>query len=144
MKQQQKKQLPKAEEISPAEELDAFLSFLRKASADYKMCNSIINDEDNATQDLLHYLELENVSYHEFAKLSKTTKAVRQERRNAKHTMELLEPIIQWINSNGPTIKKLEETLGLMRKVEKSIGNRRYNYKTSVINDTLNINKAYS
>lgn len=142
-KQQPRKQIKL--DLSPAETLDAFLTFIRTSKSEYKMYKSIEEDENNATQDLLHYLELEDdISYHDFAKLSRATKKIRQRRREAKYSIEILSPIVNWAESHQSVIKELEELLGSMRKNEKLANNKRYNYKTSIINDTLHIDKSYS
>lgn len=102
------------------------------------MAQGIQTDTEAETQDILHKLELEEITYHEYAKLSKALKEVRIKRRQAKDIAEQLEPLVGWEAQNNKTIKELERVLGEMRKAEKSKQNRHYNPKTDIVCTTLN------
>lgn len=125
------------EDISYAEQFSQFLKFISQCQANYCMAQSIQEDTEAETQDILHKLELEEITYHEYARLSKALKKVRIERRKAKDTIEQLNPLVNWSDQNLKTIKELERVLGEMRKVEKNMSYRHYNPKTDIVNQVL-------
>lgn len=120
-----------------AEQFSQFLKFISQCQANYCMAQSILEDTEAETQDILHKLELEENTYHEYARLSKALKKVRIERRKAKDTIEQLNPLVNWSDQNLKTIKELERVLGEMRKVEKNMSYRHYNPKTDIVNEVL-------
>ena len=101
------------------------------------MAQSIQEDTEAETQDILHKLELEEITYHEYARLSKALKKARIERSKAKDTIEQLNPLVSWVDQNLKTIKELERALGEMRKAEKNMCYRHYNPKTDIVNQVL-------
>ena len=117
--------------------IDDFLKFLRDAKMDYAVSQDIETEAEKETQDILHTIELDDISYHEYARLSKALKAIRQKRRVAKDRCIRLEPVVTWCNSNEPLIKALEKLLGSVRKAEKSTENRMYIQRTKIVQDTL-------
>lgn len=127
--------------VPVSEKLDEFLSFIRQSKIDYKVLQSKEVDLNDAIQDIQHNLEFEDHSYHEYARLSKAIKAVRNERREVKKDIELLKGIVDWANENDKVIKDLERLLGNLRKTEKLIESRQYKYRTSIVEDTLYSNK---
>lgn len=60
--------------------IDDFLKFLRDAKMDYAVSQDIETEAEKETQDILHTIELDDISYHEYARLSKALKAIRQKR----------------------------------------------------------------
>ena len=124
-------------DISYAEQFQQFLKFISQCQANYHMAQSIQEDTEAETQDILHKLELEEITYHEYARLSKVLKKVRIERRKAKDTIEQTGPLVTWVAQNNKVIKELERVLGEMRKAEKNMCYRHYNPKTNIVNETL-------
>lgn len=125
------------EDTSYAEQFSQFLRFLRQCQEDFSIAESLQDDTEAETQDILHKLELEENTYHEYARLSKALKKVRIERRKAKDTIEQLGPLVTWVAQNSKIIKELEKVLGEMRKAEKNIQYRHYNPKTDIVNQAL-------
>lgn len=123
-----------------SEILSDFLTYLRDAKQVYNMAVQDENDANDATQDILHSLEIDGGSYHELAKLSKVLQDVRRKRREAKDKTICLEPIVQWIEDNAAVIKGLERLLGEVRKAERSLENRTYHQKTNIV-ETVRGNK---
>lgn len=121
-----------------SERLENFLDFLREAQQEYNIAVSSEQEANDATQDILHTLELEENKYHDCARLAVALREVRQERRAAKDKKQQLQPIIDWIVQNGKTIKTLEQLLGAVRKAEKSLEGRFYKPKTDVVEKALN------
>lgn len=120
-----------------SESLDNFLGYLREVQQEYNIAGLTEQEANNATQDILHNLELCENKYHDYAKLSIALRTVRQERRAAKDTQQILQPIINWIGQNAKTIKGLEQLLGAVRKAEKNMDSRHYNTKTDIIDKTF-------
>lgn len=117
--------------------IDDFLSFLRKAQEDYSIATLQESDTNNETQDILHRIELDDNSYHEYARLSKALRRVRKDRREAKDTVMQLQPVVEWLAENSKTVRDLEKLLGAVRKVEKQTENRFYIPKTAIVDETL-------
>lgn len=115
--------------------LEDFLGFLRETEEAYNMASADVQDAENATQDILHSLELGKHNYHEMAHLSKKLRGVRQKRRVAKDIILQSEPIITWLESNHPTVKGLERLLGEVRKAENRTQNRTYIPRTDVMEE---------
>lgn len=110
--------------------IDSFLIFLRDTEQRYHMAEADEQEASDATQDILHDIELQDHDYHEFARLSKELKAIRQKRRAAKDTMSETLPVLEWLDANRPVIKGIERLLGNVRKVEKNTENRIYTPKS--------------
>lgn len=112
--------------------IEDFLKFLREAEEKFNMAQDEETELNNQTQDILHFLELEKHPYHEYAKLAKKLKTVREERRKVKDYIQETGPIMTWLENNRQTIKNLEQLLGTVRKAEKSTVNRIYIPKSSI------------
>ncbi len=107
-------------------ELENFLSSLRQAERDCRMAQTEEQAQNDATQDILHALELQKQSYHQLAGLARELAQVRQKRRVAKDTVSRTEPVVAWLEANRPVVKSLERLLGDLRKAEKRLENRVY------------------
>jgi len=106
--------------------IEEFLTFLRTCEQDYHMAEANEQEANSVTQDLLHSIELEEHTYHDYAKCSKELRDVRKLRRVAKDTISQIAPILDWVEQNRSTIKKLEQILGMVRKMERSTESRIY------------------
>ncbi len=108
-----------------------FCGMVTDAVSDYEWNRSEVNRLDRLTQDYLHRLELENLDYRERAKVATQLSKCRQLRRASKDTVEILEPFIEFIESEKgkQTMNLMREALGKTRKVEKYMENRTYRYK---------------
>ena len=111
-----------------------------EAKSDYDWNSSEISRLDRLTQDYLHQLELGNLSYHERAKVAEKLAKTRQLRRASKNTVEILEPLIEFIDSEKgkQTMNLMREALGKTRKAEKAMENRVYRYKVLDEEDIIN------
>ena len=107
-------------------QIDAFLTFLRDCEQRCRIAEAEERDANNETQDILHSLELEPHDYHEYARLSKELRDVRQRRRRAKDTLSVISPVLDFVDGNRPFIKGMERLLGDVRKAEKKLENRVY------------------
>lgn len=113
------------------------MDFMRQAQQEYNMALSEEKYVNDATQDLLHTLELCDNSYHDKARISEALRQVRKERRTAKDKCLQLQPVADWIIKNNKTINGLEQLLGEVRKAEKNTENRYYNPKTDILEQIL-------
>lgn len=77
--------------------------------------------------DIEHKIELDDsLKYHDYAKLAKELKEVRKNRRIAKDELDIIQPIVAYVEKNRGAINQLKQTLGEVRKVEKYQENRVY------------------
>ena len=114
-----------------------FLKFLLKAETIYAIADVTQNDADNETQDILHAMELDSLSYHDRSRLSSALSAVRKKRRKAKDTAEIMKPVLDWEEKNRDAVKSLENVLGAVRTIEKEKENRFYVKRTDIVQRTL-------
>lgn len=112
----------------PSEYISDYLNSVDKARVDYKYCLDAMKREDCITQDYLHKLELEDLSYHERSRVAVGLAENRKSRRDFKDTVEELEPIVNFFEDpqNQNFIKRLRQLLGQVRKVEEKHQNRFY------------------
>ena len=111
--------------------ISEFCNMLTDAKSNYDWNKDEVNRLDRLTQDYLHILELEGLSYSERAKVATQLKNTRQLRRESKDTAEILEPLVMFLDSDKGKnmLNLLRETLGKTRKVEERMENRTYRYK---------------
>lgn len=114
-----------------SKEISSFCNCLTGALSDYNWNSEEVNRLDKLTQDYLHMLELEGLDYGERAKVATKLAHCRQLRRQSKDTVEILEPLITFLESDKGKnmLNLLKETLGKIRKVEDKMENRTYRYK---------------
>lgn len=120
-----------------SEYISGFLDFIREAQMEYEVARMEQSEADNATQDILHRLELYDDSYHDMAKLSKALKEVRQDRRAAKDAISELDPVCGWAKETIKVLKSLEQLLGNLRKIEKATQNRYYTDRTDAVERSI-------
>ena len=98
------------------------------ALKDYSWSREQVHRTEQLTQDYLHKLELEDLDYRERAKLATRLRDCRQLRREHKDTAEILEPLVQFLESEKGKnmLNLLREALGKTRKAEERMENRVY------------------
>ena len=116
--------------MKTSKQIEGFLDFLREAKTDYNIAVSSEKEANDATQDLLHSLELYENTYHEYAR---TAKKLAQVRREAKDRREQIQPVVDWLEENGKVVFGLEKLLGDVRKAEKAMEGRFYTQRTDVL-----------
>lgn len=112
-----------------SEYIKLFLDFLKMADSEYAWSAEKEREQDALTQDILHCLELEEMGYHERARLGTYLSKVRRERRKYKDAVEELFPVVRFIQENKKLVNAMEQLLGEVRKQEKYHGNRSYHPK---------------
>lgn len=108
--------------------ISEFCDLIASSKADYTWNREEVNRLDKLTQDYLHALELNGLDYKERARVATQLAATRKLRRASKDTVEVLEPLIVFLDSDkGKNMMNLmKETLGKTRKVEEKMSNRTY------------------
>lgn len=106
--------------------VEGFLKFLKDASAELYAAKADVDYCERKTQDILHELEIMDMSYHERAHLSGDLADIRKQRRDAKDMIDLLTPVVEWAGNANLVIGKLQTCLGTIRKTEEKQKNRVY------------------
>lgn len=103
-----------------------FLDTVRDAQNNAKYEESEVVRCDEATQDLLHQLELG--SYRERQKTTTQLVHLRKQRRKSKDVLLVTEPLIKLLEQPESIkfIRQLQQVLGETRKVENKLKNRSY------------------
>ena len=114
-----------------------WLDFLAEAETRLHISEGILLEKDQQTQDILHRLELYDDPYLERKKLYDLIPYIRRDRRESKDSIEVLTPIVQYIESNRKTISCLQQLLGEVRKAERKQRERIYSNRTNIVKDTL-------
>lgn len=98
------------------------------ARKDYEWNLEQVSKMDGLTQDYLHQLELDGLKYEDRAKVATALAKCRQKRRAHKDTVQILEPLIQYLDTDKgkQLINLLREVLGKTRKTEERMENRVY------------------
>lgn len=114
-----------------SETISNFCDMVTEALSDYEWNKTEVNRLDRLTQDYLHQLELNGLDYKDRAKVATKLTKCRQLRRASKDTVEILEPFVDFIESDKgkQAMNFMKEALGKTRKVEKYMENRTYRYK---------------
>lgn len=120
--------------IKVSSNLESFLSFYDDAQKRYKEAYDNVNKCDKLTQDLLHKLELDELTTSERNKVATQLKYCRKDRRYWKDIVEELEPFIQLFMvgkdnlaaGHVKTINLIRESLGKVRKKEAYHADRTY------------------
>lgn len=105
-----------------------FVKMMEDASKDYAWNYEEVGRMDRLTQDYLHKLELGGLDYKERAKVATQLAHCRQVRRECKDTVEVLWPLVEFLESDrGKNLYNLlREALGKTRKVEERMETRVY------------------
>jgi rubrerythrin len=108
--------------------ISEFLNFIHSLQSRYNLAKEELDKQENITQDLLHSLELDTLTYKQRCKVATQLSHNRKNRRLAKDELELITPLYTYINdpANKKVFDKLTDILGETRKVEKRHQNRTY------------------
>ncbi len=115
--------------------IEDFLAFLREAEQEHNIAAADEKETDDATQDILHAVEFGTYNHRKTASLAKKLREVRRKRRQAKETVEISAPVIEWLQENGNTVKSLERLLGEVRKAERRVQGRVYSPRTNIMEE---------
>lgn len=117
---------------APVENIKAFLAFFRDVIARYEGNEKYLVMLNNATQDILHTIELSpNMNAHDGYLYYKTLRDIRRERRLLKSENELLEVLLPFYSENKSFFDTLSRLQGVCRTTKEHIAQRSYRVKTS-------------
>ena len=100
--------------------IESFLDYLRETEQQLHMAEQSEQEANDATQDILHRLELCEV---------------RRQRREAKDRIDQTAPVAAWLEERRTVVKELERLLGEVRKQERRASDRIYTPKTKVLEE---------
>lgn len=111
-----------------SQSVSQFCRMMDDAKKDYAWNYAAVNQADRLTQDYLHKLELDGLDYRQRAKVATQLARCRQMRRECKDTVEVLEPLVDFLESEKGKhlLNLMREVLGRTRKVEERMGTRVY------------------
>lgn len=111
-----------------SDKISEFLQLIQTVQENAVHSKDEIVRTEQLSMDYLHQLELETTTYHNRAKIAAGLRTARQQRRDAKNTLEVTEPLLSFVESDRGKvlIHQLREILGATRKAEKLISNRSY------------------
>jgi len=116
-----------------SEAVENFLAFLREADEQQRVANTDEQYANDATQDILHRLELYDDPYEQTAELAVMLREVRRGRRLAKDAKELAGKVAARKVDNVSAVRSLEQLLGAMRKQEENMKQRFYGERTNIL-----------
>lgn len=121
----------KSESIS--ESIKAIITLFSDAISDHNYSYEQVNILDKETQDILHSMELDNLSKNERNRVATRLTRVRKERRVHKDIVEATEPLTAFLESEKgrQMCNLLNEALGKTRKVERYHRDRHYNKRVN-------------
>lgn len=111
-----------------SDEISSILTFFKSVKVEYENSRTELSVCDRKTSDFNHALELNKLNYKERAKLATEQQKNLIERREHKDILYKYKPIIELLETKEGQrfINLLSETLGKVRKQEKSLENRTY------------------
>ena len=87
--------------IDISEEIGDFLRLLDQAQKDYAWYKDELHRLEQLQQDYLHMLELQDATYHKRAKIASELRQCRIDRREAKDTIAILDPMVDFLQSDS-------------------------------------------
>ncbi len=118
-------------------DLASFLAWLNQCESLYKNAEDELELAEKQEVDIRHYIELEEPMPFDHICLGIAQRQILKKRREAKDTMQVLEPLMSWIRRNQTQVCGLQKALRLMRHEEGSLSRRHYMPRTDIIDRTL-------
>ena len=126
--------------MKTSEQIEAFMGLIRGAPIEHETAREKISDADKKTQDILHWLEnneVPPVDGEGATLILGVIGMVRRDRRAAKDTETVLRPVAEWAKTHKSTMDSLGQLLGDVRKAEKGTENRDYTDRTDIMEQIL-------
>lgn len=123
-----------------SQQISNFLKLLDDAQKDYTWSQIEIVRLEQLTQDYLHILELQQRNYHGRAQVASSIRQCRIDRRNHKDKVSFLEPLVDFLTSDKGKVlvSQLKQTLGAVRKAERSAEDRHYTPRVLTVEEYEN------
>ena len=122
------------DQTQATEVLGAFNHFVADVVSRYEANDRIRLECDQQTQDLLHFIELQDdMNASDGYKIYRKLAEVRRTRRVCKNENELLSAMYGFIQQNPKLVSELPIVLGKTRTAKECIENRLYSARTDII-----------
>lgn len=118
----------KKQPTTTSETLAEFANTVRGWINEITYCSERQKKLEDEINDMEHILELQNLSYHERAKLATELTEKLWDRRIEKDRIEVLAPVLREFE-DGQMFKRLEKAISETRRVERKFENRTYRFK---------------
>ena len=115
--------------------IESFLDYLRETEQELHIAEQTEQTANDATQDILHRLELCELEDVDAERLAYKLQEVRRQRREAKDRIDQTAPVAAWLEERRTVVKELERLLGEVRKQERRANDRIYTPKTKVLEE---------
>lgn len=115
--------------------IESFLDYLRETEQQLHIAEQAEQEANDATQDILHRLELCELENENAGRLAYKLREVRRQRREAKDRIDQTAPVAAWLEERRAVVKELERLLGEVRKQERRASDRIYTPKTKVLEE---------
>lgn len=128
------------EKLSVEELMQYMLNLFNNISNELHEEYEKLSQKDMELSDLDHYIEIHSLRSYELARIGRLRKTLREERREIKNNIEMIETIKKFTDKynnkliTGDIIQNLKEQGTLRKKQE----NPKYKYRTSIL-DRLEI-----
>ena len=120
--------------LFPEQRISEFLTFIRDAESRYNENLRLIEEYQAQKTDLDHYMELsENLTAAQGYKYYRLSREMWRKRRACKNEVELLQPLISFVESHPELINGLKELQGRCGKAKESIDQREYVVRTNIL-----------
>lgn len=112
--------------------VEDFINFLEKNTEEYYSNLNAEHELFNARMDMLHSLELEQLTYHQVAHLGLDIRDICRSRRKYKDDFQIREPIAKFMKDNDKLIEDLKKLQSDLLTVESHMLNKHYNNRQKV------------
>lgn len=117
-------------------QIESLLDLLEAAQSDYDIAQGQMSDADKETQDILHWLEsneIPPVDGEGAILILGAIGMIRRDRRAAKDTAIVMQPVAEWAKTHKSTMESLKQLLGNVRRAERRAGNTHYTDRTDIM-----------
>lgn len=88
--------------------IESFLDYLRETEQQLHIAEQAEQEANDATQDILHRLELCELEDENAGRLAYKLREVRRQRREAKDRIDQTAPVAAWLEERRAVVKELE------------------------------------
>lgn len=121
----------------PKSILKEMLDKLEELRSIYNMSIDELNEQNDNLCDTDHMLELDELTYHEQARLVRKRKEILEQRRIAKDNIALIEPLIRYFDIHKSFFNELRAVQGKINKKEEEFTKRTYHKRGNLDLDTI-------
>lgn len=122
----------KNDEIKMSDKVDEFIKLLENSANEYYTNFNTEHELFNARMDMIHTLELDNLSYHQVAHLGLDIRDICRTRRIYKNAYIIREPIMKFVKDNSKFLDELKKLRDELIKIESYMENMHYNSRQKV------------